>query len=69
MYRHMLQSHNTPAPTPPNYKKENMLNLEESILLENTKLSFKLQHNLLPPRLHSMLTSDSKMKSLEKKSL
>ena len=43
-----------------------MLRLEELILLENTKLSFKL-HNLLPPRLHSMLTCDSKRKSLEKK--
>ena len=31
------------SPTPFNYKKENMLNLEELILLENTKLSFKLQ--------------------------
>ena len=44
-----------------------MLNSEELILLENTKLSFKLQHNLLPSKLHSMLTSDSKRKSLEKK--
>ena len=47
-------------PTPLNYKKEKMLRLEELILLENTKLSFKLQHNLLPPKLHSMLVSDSK---------
>ena len=44
-----------------------MLNLEELILLENTKLSFKLQHHLLPVRLLSMLNSDSRMKSLEKK--
>ena len=41
-------------PTPLNYKKEKMLRLEELILLENTKLYFKLQHNLLPPKLHSM---------------
>ena len=54
-------------PTPLNYKKENMLNLEELILLENTKLSFKLQHHLLPVMLHSMLNSNSRMKSLEKK--
>ena len=52
--------------TPLNYKKEKMLRLEE-LILENTKLSFKLQHNLLPPKLHSMLSSDSKRKSLEKK--
>ena len=44
-----------------------MLRLEELILLENTKLSFKLQHNLLPPKLHNMLVSDSKRKSLGKK--
>ena len=53
-------------PTPLNYKKEKMLRLEDLILLENTKLSFKLQHNLLPPKLYSMLASDSKRKSLEK---
>ena len=53
-------------PTSVNYKKENMLNLEELILLENTKLSFKLQHHLLPIRLHNMLNSDSRLKSLEK---
>ena len=53
--------------TPLNYKKEKMLRLEELILLENTKLSFKLQHNLLPPKLHSMRLSDSKKKSLKKK--
>ena len=53
-------------PTPFNYKKEKMLRLEELILLENTKFSFKLQHNL-PPKLHSMLSSDSKRKSLEKR--
>ena len=63
----MLQFNNTPTPTPLNYRKENMLNLKELILLENTKLSFKLQHHLLPVRLHSMLNSDSRMKSLEKK--
>ena len=55
------------SPTPLNYRKENMLNLEELILLENTKLSFKLQHHLLPVRLHNMLNSDSRMKSLEKR--
>ena len=54
-------------PTPSNYKKESMLNLEELLLLENTKLAFKLQNHLLPIRLHNMLNSDSRMKSLEKK--
>ena len=54
-------------PTPSNYKKESMLNLEELLLLENTKLAFKLQHHLLPVRLHNMLNSDSRMKSLQKR--
>ena len=54
-------------PTPLNYKKEKMLRLEELLLLENTKLSYKLQHSLLPPKLHSMLLSDSKKKTLVKK--
>ena len=54
-------------PTPSNYKKESMLNLEELLLLENTKLAFKLQNHLLPVRLHNMLNSDSRMKSLEKR--
>ena len=54
------------SPTPSNYKTESMLNLEELLLLENTKLAFKMQHHLLPVRLHNMLNSDSRMKSLEK---
>ena len=54
-------------PTPSNYKKESMLNLEELLLIENTKLAFKLQHHLLPVRLNNMLNSDSRMKSLEKR--
>ena len=53
-------------PTPLNYKKEKILRLEELLLLENTKLSYKLQHSLLPPKLHSMLLSDSKKKTLVK---
>ena len=44
-----------------------MLNLEELLLLENTKLVFKLQNHLLPVRLHNMLNSDSRMKPLEKR--
>ena len=54
-------------PTPLNYKKEKILRLEDLILLENTKLSYKLQHSLLPQKLHSMLLSDSKTKTLVKK--
>ena len=49
-------------PTPLNYKKEKIVRLEDLILLENTKLSYKLQYSLLPQKLHSMLLSDSKKK-------
>ena len=44
-----------------------MLNLEELILLENTKLAFKTATPSTPVRLHNMLNSDSRMKSLEKR--
>ena len=60
-----LITHLPPAPL--NYKKEKMLRLEELLLLENTKLSYKLQHSLLPTKLHGMLLSDSKKKTLVKK--
>ena len=53
-------------PTPLNYKKEKMLRLEKLLLLENTKLSYKVQHSLLPTKLHSILLSDSKKKILIK---
>ena len=35
-------------PTPLNYKKEKMLRLDDLMVLENAKLSYKLEHNLLP---------------------
>ena len=44
-----------------------MLRLDDLIFLENTKLSYKLLHNLLPQKLQDMLVSDSKKQSLEKK--
>ena len=53
-------------PTPLNYKKEKILRLEDLILLENTKLSYKLQHSLLPQKLYGMLLSDSKKQTLVK---
>ena len=60
-----LKTHLTP--TLMNYKKEKMLRLEDLITLENTKLSYKLQRNLLPMRLQEMLLTDSKRHLLEKK--
>ena len=54
-------------PTPLNYKKEKMLRLDDLIVLDNTKLSYKLQHNLLPLKLHEMLVSDSKRQSAQTK--
>ena len=55
------------SPTHLNYKKEKMFRLNELILLENSKLSYKLQQKLLPTRLHTMLLSDSKKQSLVKR--
>ena len=54
-------------PTPQNYKKEQMLRLNEIIQLENSKLCYKLQQNLLPIRLHAILLSDSRKQSLVKR--
>ena len=53
-------------PTRDNYKHENMLTFEDLLYLENTKLGYKMEHNLLPRKLHQMLTSDSKLKPLTK---
>ena len=54
------------SPTTLNYKKEKMLRLNDLMVLENAKLAYKLEHNLLPQKLHDMLLSDSKNQSLEK---
>ena len=43
-----------------------MLRFKDLTYLENTKLAYKFEHNLLPQRLHDMLLSDSKNQSLEK---
>ena len=56
-------------PTSSIYKRENMLRLDQLLFLENAKLSYQLQHNLLPLKLHSMLSCDSKRKSQGKKQL
>ena len=49
-------------PTQTNFKKEKMLNLKDLLYLENTKLGYKMEHNLLPRKLHQMMISDSKLK-------
>ena len=54
------------APTPTNYKKDKLLKFKDLTFLENVKLAYKLEHKLLPQRLHDMLLSDSKNQSLEK---
>ena len=35
-------------PTQVNFKREKMLNLDNLLYLENTKLGYKMEHNLLP---------------------
>ena len=55
------------APTPNNFKKEKMLRLHDLIQLENRKLGYQLDKNLLPLNLHKLLWTDSRNKSLQKK--
>ena len=54
------------APTPENFKKEKMLRLQDLIQLENCKLGYQLDKNLLPSKLHTLLWTDSKNNSLQK---
>ena len=54
------------APTLANYKREKILRLEELVLLENTKLGYKMEHQLLPTKLNNMMLSDSRQQSLAK---
>ena len=54
------------APTPDNFKKEKMLRLQDLIQLENRKLGYQLDKNLLPLNLHRLLWIDSRNKSLQK---
>ena len=54
------------APTPKNFKKERMLRLHDLIKLENKKLGYQLDKNLLPQNLHKLLWTDSKNRSLQK---
>ena len=54
------------APTPDNFKKEQMLRLQDLIQLENRKLGYQLDKNLLPLNLHRLLWIDSRNKSLQK---
>ena len=54
------------APTPNNFKKEKMLRLQDLIQLENRKLGYQLDKNLLPLNLHKLLWTDSRNKTLQK---
>ena len=54
------------APTPDNFKKEKMLRLQDLIQLENRKLGYQFDKNLLPLNLHRLLWTDSRNKSLQK---
>ena len=52
--------------TPMNFKNERMLRLKDLIELENKKLGYQLDNHLLPLKLHNLLWTDSKNKSLQK---
>ena len=54
------------APTLNNFKKEKMLRLQDLIQLENRKLGYQLEKNLLPLNLHKLLWTDSRNKTLQK---
>ena len=54
------------APTSTNFKKEKMLRLQGLIQLENRKLGYQLEKNLLPLNLHKLLWTDSRNKTLQK---
>ena len=54
------------TPTPENFKKEKMLRLQDLIQMENRKLGYQLEKNLLPLNLHKLLWTDSKNKTLQK---
>ena len=49
-----------------NLKEERILTLEQMIKLENSKLGYKLQNNLLPHQIQSLLSTDSKLNKLIK---
>ena len=44
------------------FKKHKILKLDQSVDLEQTKLGYKLNHNLLPPNLAKLMLSDGKVK-------
>ena len=54
------------APTPNNFKKEKMLRLQDLIQMENRKLGYQLEKNLLPLNHHRLLWTDSRNKTLQK---
>ena len=52
--------------TPMSFKDERMSRLKDLIELENKKLGYQLDNHLLPSKLHNLLWTDSKNKSLQK---
>ena len=53
-------------PTLINYKQEGMLRLQNLIDLENSKLGYQMEHELLPRNIIQLLWTDSKNTSLKK---
>ena len=49
-----------------NYKATKLLNLAQLLKLENAKLGYKLHNNLLPHKIKSLLSLDSRMRKLTK---
>ena len=53
-------------PTPKNFKHEGMLRLQDLIELENSKLGYQMEKELLPKNMIQLLWTDSKNTSLRK---
>ena len=53
-------------PTPKNFKQEGMLRLQDLVELENSKLGYQMEQELLPKNITQLLWTDSKNTSLRK---
>ena len=53
-------------PTPKNYKQEKILRLQQLLKLENSKIGYQMDKDLLPRNVSHLLWTDSRNKTLKK---
>ena len=53
-------------PTPINYKKEKIFKLQQLLVLENSKIGYQMDKDLLPKNISQLLWTDSRNKTLKK---